>query len=244
MKMKLILVTLTLLTWLHMAASGGTDYYKVLGLERGASLAEIKKAFRSLALKYHPDKSKDPNAIHKFRAVAEAYEVLRDPERRRQYEEMGHQQFYTNTGYTPPHTPDFRELFKDFEDLFAEFGHLEDVFKQHFATHKVHTEAHGGIFDFAEDIHLDNLSEDTAEETSTGSEGDVVENLHEHMHAHGAEMLRDVKPRQAEDGKKCKTVTKRQGNSVTTYTQCESSTTTTDSGQKKKPAGRVGKTEL
>lgn len=53
----------------------GVDYYKVLGLEKGASDDDIKKAYRKMALKYHPDKNKSPNAEEKFKQVAEAYEV-------------------------------------------------------------------------------------------------------------------------------------------------------------------------
>lgn len=54
----------------------GVDYYKVLGLEKGASEDDIKKAYRKMALKYHPDKNKSPNAGEKFKQIAEAYEVL------------------------------------------------------------------------------------------------------------------------------------------------------------------------
>ncbi len=55
----------------------GVDYYKVLGLEKGASDDDIRKAYRKMALKYHPDKNKSPNAEEKFKQVAEAYEVNR-----------------------------------------------------------------------------------------------------------------------------------------------------------------------
>merc|ERR1711936_1475917 len=64
------------------------DYYKSLGLEKGASYKEIKKAFRQMALKYHPDKNPDKDTSKKFREVAEAYEVLRDEDKRRQYDQM------------------------------------------------------------------------------------------------------------------------------------------------------------
>ena len=66
------------------------DYYKVLDVDRSASQKEIKKAFRNLALKYHPDKNPDEDSSRKFREIAEAYEVLRDEEKRRQYDQMGH----------------------------------------------------------------------------------------------------------------------------------------------------------
>lgn len=54
----------------------GKDFYKELGLSKSATLDEIKKAYKKLALKYHPDKNKDPGAENKFKAVSEAYEVL------------------------------------------------------------------------------------------------------------------------------------------------------------------------
>jgi curved DNA-binding protein len=65
------------------------DYYKTLGLERTASADEIKKVYRRLARKYHPDVSKEPNAEEKFKEVQEAYEVLKDPEKRAAYDELG-----------------------------------------------------------------------------------------------------------------------------------------------------------
>lgn len=66
------------------------DYYKVLGLEKGASETEIKKAFRRLARKHHPDMNKDnPNAGDVFREINEAYEVLGDAEKRRKYDQYG-----------------------------------------------------------------------------------------------------------------------------------------------------------
>lgn len=66
------------------------DYYKVLGVEKKATQDEIKKAFRKLAIKYHPDKTKgDKAAEEKFKEVNEAYEVLGDKNKRQKYDTMG-----------------------------------------------------------------------------------------------------------------------------------------------------------
>ena len=65
------------------------DYYASLGLERGASEEAIKKAYRRLARKYHPDVSKEAGAEEKFKEIAEAYQTLKDPEKRAAYDQLG-----------------------------------------------------------------------------------------------------------------------------------------------------------
>lgn len=67
----------------------GKDYYKILGITKGSSDEDIKKAYRKLALKYHPDKNKAAGAEEKFKEVAEAYEVLSDKKKREVYDKYG-----------------------------------------------------------------------------------------------------------------------------------------------------------
>jgi DnaJ-class molecular chaperone len=67
----------------------GKDYYKILGINRGSTDDEIKKAYRKLALKYHPDKNKTPEAEEKFKEIAEAYDVLSDKKKRDIYDQVG-----------------------------------------------------------------------------------------------------------------------------------------------------------
>lgn len=73
-----------------MATTSKRDYYEVLGLSRDATPEEIKKAFRRLAMKYHPDRNKSADAGERFKAINEAYEALSDPERRAMYDRFGH----------------------------------------------------------------------------------------------------------------------------------------------------------
>ena len=76
------------------------DYYEILGISKGASGAEIKKAYRKMALKYHPDKNPDDNgAEEKFKKAAEAYEVLSDADKKARYDQFGHQAFEGGGGW-------------------------------------------------------------------------------------------------------------------------------------------------
>ncbi|RDI73408.1 chaperone protein DnaJ [Gaiella occulta] len=81
-------------------ATAERDYYEILGVERGASDGEIKKAFRRLARELHPDVSEAPDAEERFREAAEAYEVLSDPERRATYDRFGREGL-RGRGFTP-----------------------------------------------------------------------------------------------------------------------------------------------
>ena len=77
------------------------DYYETLGVARNASESEIKSAFRNLARKYHPDVNKSAGAEDKFKQINEAYEVLKDSEKRKKYDQLG-QGWATGDDFTPP----------------------------------------------------------------------------------------------------------------------------------------------
>lgn len=93
------------------------DYYEVLGINKGASAAEIKKAYRKMALKYHPDKNPDDKeAEAKFKEAAEAYEVLSNADKKARYDQFGHQAFEGAGG--------FGGGGMNMDDIFSQFGDI------------------------------------------------------------------------------------------------------------------------
>ena len=92
--------------------SSKRDYYDILGVGKNTTPEEIKKAFRKLALEYHPDRNKDKDAESKFKEVNEAYQVLSDSEKRQAYNQYGHDGVKAN--------------FQDFD--MSNFGGFGDIF--------------------------------------------------------------------------------------------------------------------
>ena len=107
------------------------DYYEILDIDKNASKAEIKKAYRKLALKYHPDKNPSKDAEEKFKEISEAYAVLYDDEKRNLYNQYGHSGIDQNYSY--------EDIFRgaDFSDIFRGMGFdfnfgIEDIFERFF----------------------------------------------------------------------------------------------------------------
>src|SRR5687767_11342543 len=97
-----------------MATTEKRDYYEILGLAKGAGIDEIKKAYRKLAVKYHPDKNPgDSDAEEKCKEAAEACGVLSDEEKRARYDRVGHQGMSGMGGFDPNQFADFGDILGD-----------------------------------------------------------------------------------------------------------------------------------
>jgi len=125
----------------------GKDYYKILGVSKSASPEEIKKSYRKMAMKYHPDRNQgDKGAEAKFKDVSEAYAVLSDPEKRKQYDMFG------SEGFQRRFTQE--DIFRDFDfgSIFKEFGfgsgrRSQNIFSQIFGgTGQTHFRGGGSPF--------------------------------------------------------------------------------------------------
>jgi molecular chaperone DnaJ len=140
------------------------DYYEVLGVQKNASKDEIKDAYRKLAMQYHPDRNKSPDAEERFKEISEAYAVLSDDEKRQQYDMLGH------AGFDQRYTTE--DIFRgaDFNSIFRDLGFgFGDIFRHFFGG------GFGGGFgerinrgqDLAYDLEI------TLEEAASGTEKEI-----------------------------------------------------------------------
>src|SRR5438874_108186 len=104
------------------------DYYEILGVTKSASVDEIKKSYRKVAMQYHPDRNPgDKSAEEKFKEAAEAYEILSDQDKRAQYDRYGHAGVSNNGRGGHPGNMNMEDIFSQFGDIFG-----EDIFGSFF----------------------------------------------------------------------------------------------------------------
>src|SRR2546429_5398094 len=113
-----------------MATTRKRDYYEVLGVGRGVSAEEVKRAYRRLAVKFHPDKNPDdPHAEEKFKELGEAYDVLMDVDKRAAYDRFGHAAFEQGGGFRGG----FHDPFDIFREVFGSGGIGGGIFGKFFS---------------------------------------------------------------------------------------------------------------
>lgn len=121
------------------------DYYEVLGVSRNADAGTIKKAYRKLAKKYHPDTNPgDKQAEKSFKEVTEAYTILSDPEKKRLYDQFGHSAFDGSGAGQNPHGNPFENAGGGYQEYHFESGNMDDIFGDMF-DHIFHGRQSGGF---------------------------------------------------------------------------------------------------
>ena len=202
MNTRICFVVLAFICLKTLVESSKQSYYEVLGVDKKASKQEIKKAFRKLAVHYHPDKNDSPDAEEMFRKIAEAYEVLSDEEKRRHYDRSGgsDQNNFNFGENTHARNWDFNfdDLFKQFESDIFGGDHMKNHFSGHFARH------FNNHVDTGADFGFDDLF----------GNGDGFGNVFSDSFDMSGGSFRQQR------SQKCSTVTQKIGNTVTTYTQC------------------------
>ncbi|APR38504.1 DnaJ C-terminal domain-containing protein [Paraburkholderia sp. SOS3] len=128
------------------------DYYATLGVERTAAQEDIKRAYRKLARKYHPDVSKDADAEDRFKELGEAYEVLKDPEKRAAYDRMG-THWHSGEEFQPPPNWDEGFEFRGAGDEDATHAGLDDFFEAMFGGARTEHARRGSSRAMGQDHH-------------------------------------------------------------------------------------------
>jgi molecular chaperone DnaJ len=136
------------------------DYYEVLGIDRGATKDQIKDAYRKLALQFHPDRNKSPEAEAKFKEISEAYAVLSDDEKRRQYDSFGREGVYQRYSQ--------EDIFRgvDFGEFFRGmgFGGFDDIFTQFFGGSPGRGAPRGEDLSYRLRLNLEDIVADSSKE--------------------------------------------------------------------------------
>ena len=148
------------------------DYYDILGVQKTANAEEIKKAYRKVAMQYHPDRNpNDKAAEDKFKEAAEAYEVLSDPQKRARYDRMGHEGVRGNGMGSQP---DMDDIFRNFGDIFG------DIFGQNMG---------GGRTGWGRPVAQQPLGQQLARE----GEGDATRNCQRYGKEHQGQKVRHLR---------------------------------------------------
>jgi molecular chaperone DnaJ len=136
------------------------DYYEVLGVQRGATKEQIKSAYRKLALEFHPDRNKSPEAEERFKEISEAYAVLSDDEKRSQYDTHGREGVYQKYSQ--------EDIFRgvDFGEFFrgVGFGGFNDVFAQFFGGGPGQQPSRGEDLTYHLQVNLEDIVEESSRE--------------------------------------------------------------------------------